>query len=70
MVFEDSEPELIDSSGEKYFAGWDDHGWFTIVEAKESEESGEYEPCFKYDKVVSIPPEDAEQVASLIVEEL
>lgn len=31
MVFNETDPDVVDSNGEKYLVGWDDYGWFTVM---------------------------------------
>lgn len=45
-VFSEVDPVLIDSNGEKYLCGWDNHGWFTILHVRlyPNEDAEEDEP--------------------------
>lgn len=77
-------PTVLDSNGQKYLAGWDKHGYFTIqmvelldvesaINAK-GEETIEYEGTDYIPKPVgeypntSVPADAADEVARLIQE--
>lgn len=78
------EPTVLDSNGQKYLAGWDKHGYFTIqmvellaVESAinaEGESTIEYEGTEYIPKPVgdypntSFPADAADEVAELIQE--
>jgi hypothetical protein len=63
-MFDDTDPEIIESNGQPYFVGWDDHGWFSIV-AAEPNVHGELEIA-DWDSVTSFPPRVARTLAEII----
>lgn len=86
MVFNESEPEVVDSNGQKFLVGWDDYGWFTIMmvniyphtAAIDSDDRGTVEhegETYVWETVgeapaYSFPKEEAAEVADLLSEGL
>jgi hypothetical protein len=63
-MFDNSDPTIINSNGQRYFVGWDDYGWFSIV-AAEPDVNGELEIA-DWDNVSSFKPGKAERIAEVI----
>lgn len=73
-VFEDNDPEIIESNGQPYFVGWGDHGWFTIAhvdfhadERPETDTEWFAQTVGKY-PLFNFPPEAADLISLIIAE--
>lgn len=60
-----AESEIINSNGQRYRVGWDEHGWFSLVRVMEHPETGEWvrEPQAE---IVSVTPDDTDTLIDLI----
>jgi hypothetical protein len=64
MNFEES--IIVDSNGQEYEAGWDEHGFFSIIPIERYTVEGEEHTDVLADVPVNLTPQATEKVAELM----
>lgn len=68
LPLNDDEARIVNSNGQRYIVGWDDHGYFTVVRAAEMFEGDADWARNPEAESLSFSPASADEVADLIKE--